>query len=133
MIDPILQSTAALTLALVFGIAGVGKMMAWAELEGVIRNYRIAPGALAPLLSRLLPPVEILVTIAVLIPATRALGGLGALVLLTVFAVAMGINLVRGRTDIDCGCSCEMRSSPFSRWGACWHLRNATSAGPTAS
>jgi hypothetical protein len=116
MIDPILQSTAALTLALVFGIAGVGKMMAWAELEGVIRNYRIAPGALAPLLSRVVPPVEILVTIAVLIPATRALGGLGALVLLTVFAVAMGINLLRGRTDIDCGCFRSTLRQNLSWW-----------------
>ncbi len=122
MIDPVLQSTAALTLALVFGIAGVGKLMAWAELEGVIRNYRIAPGALAPMISRVLPPVEILVAIAVLIPATRALGGLVALTLLAVFALAMGINLVRGRTDIDCGCFRSTLRQNLSWWLL---LRNA--------
>jgi len=116
MIDPILQLTASLTLALVFGIAGIGKLMAWAELEGVIRNYRIAPGVLAPLISLTLPPVEILVAIAVLVPATRALGGLGALVLLGVFAMAMGVNLVRGRTDIDCGCFRSTLRQNLSWW-----------------
>jgi hypothetical protein len=37
--------------------------------------------------------------------------------LLAVFAVAMAVNLVRGRTQIDCGCSLGYGGGPSLGWG----------------
>jgi uncharacterized protein (DUF58 family) len=45
-----------------------------------------------------------LITAASLILNTR-LGSVLALLLLTLYTAAIGINLLRGRRDIDCGCA----------------------------
>jgi hypothetical protein len=44
------------------------------------------------------------VAVALLVPASRTAGALAAVLLLVVFMIAMGINIRRGRTSIDCGC-----------------------------
>jgi hypothetical protein len=116
MIDPILQLTAALTLALVFGGGAVSKMSAWAELEGVVQNFRIVPAAVAPLIARVLPPVELVLALLVLVPASRALAGWGMGALLVLFAVSIAVNLVRGRVDIDCGCFRSALRQNLSWW-----------------
>jgi len=115
-LDPILGLTAALTLALVFGLGAVSKFAAWAELEGVVANFRVLPRALVPLVARLLPPVEVLLAIGVLIPATRAAAALGMAVLLVVFAAAIALNVARGRTGIDCGCFRSSLKQNLSWW-----------------
>ena len=92
-------------LALVFLVAGAGKLRHREVLEGVIANYRVLPRALVPLLSHTLAPLELLTGIALLAPGvTTPVAEVGAALLLGVFALAMGINLRRGRSHIDCGC-----------------------------
>jgi uncharacterized membrane protein len=92
-------------LALVFLSAGAGKLRHREVLEGVIANYRVLPRALVPLLSHTLAPVELLIGIALLVPAAATpVAEIAAALLLGVFALAMGINLRRGRSHIDCGC-----------------------------
>lgn len=115
-IDPILQLTAALALALVFGLGAVGKFSAWAELEGVVANFRVLPRALVPLVTRLLPPVELVLAVGVLVPATRMAAAGGMAVLLAVFAAAIAVNVLRGRTDIDCGCFRSALKQNLSWW-----------------
>lgn len=115
-IDPMLQHTAAVTLALVFGTAAVGKFTAWDEFEGVVQNFRIAPRPLVPAIARLLPPVEALAALAVLVPALRAASGALMAVLLAVFAAGIAINLGRGRVNIDCGCFRSSLKQNLSWW-----------------
>ena len=97
-------------LALIFLSASVAKMRHWAAFEGVVANYRLLPRVLVPAVTYALPPVEAAIGSALLaslvIPA-EALGfraSLAAGALLGVFAVAMAVNLLRGRAHIDCGC-----------------------------
>jgi hypothetical protein len=120
--DPVPQLAAALTLALVFGGGAASKMSAWGELEGVVRNFRILPGFLAPLVQWTLPPVELLLAVGVLVPGTRALAALGMAALLVLFAASIAINMVRGRVDIDCGCFRSALRQNLSWWLV---LRNA--------
>jgi hypothetical protein len=90
--EPALAEAAAAVKALVglvFLSAAIGKMRNWIPLQGVIANYRLLPDILVAPVAYVLPPVEAL---------------LGAALLLAVFAAAMGINLLRGRRHIDCGC-----------------------------
>ena len=92
-------------LALVFLVAGAGKSGHREELEGVIANYRVLPRALAGPFSRVLGPLEILIGLALLAGSLASpLAESAAALLLGAFALAMGINLRRGRAHIDCGC-----------------------------
>jgi len=115
-LDPMLQHTAALTLALVFGAAAYGKFTAWDEFEGVVQNFRVLPRALVPLVARLLPPLEALAAAAVLVPASRTAAGVVMAVLLAVFALGISVNLARGRVDIDCGCFRSSLKQNLSAW-----------------
>lgn len=105
--EPALAEAAAAVKALVglvFLSAAIGKMRNWIPLQGVIANYRLLPDILVAPVAYVLPPVEALLGAALLLgmrsPAPEAV----AAVLLAVFAAAMGINLLRGRRHIDCGC-----------------------------
>jgi hypothetical protein len=91
-------------LALVFLAAALGKMRHWLAFQGVLANYRLLPEKLIAPVAYMLPPVE--AALAVWLAADPGSPGApaAAAVLLLVFAVAMGINLRRGRRYIDCGC-----------------------------
>jgi uncharacterized membrane protein YphA (DoxX/SURF4 family) len=90
-------------LGLIFLQAGVQKARHLAEFNGVVLNYRILPRRLAPVVSALLPAVEIGVAVA-LFAGVTPWAEAAAAVLLGVFAWAMAVNVKRGRRDIDCGC-----------------------------
>jgi hypothetical protein len=88
---------------LVFIQAAVGKVRHWPILEGVISNYRILPDALARPAAALLPPIEFGLGAALMLWAGAPVLGAAA-GMLAIFAAAMGVNLLRGRSEIDCGC-----------------------------
>src|SRR5262249_47781683 len=84
-----------------FRSAAAGKLRHWSELEGVVRNYQVLPGPMAPIVAVALPPFELVIGVALIAwPRPQVLGV--ATGLLLVFAFAMGANLMRGRAEIDC-------------------------------
>jgi uncharacterized membrane protein YphA (DoxX/SURF4 family) len=91
-----------IAMALMFFTAAISKMRRWSTFEGVVANYRLLPGALDRLVAWALPPMELLLAVALAfgLPYAEA----AASGLLCVFAAAMAINLGRGRRYIDCGC-----------------------------
>jgi uncharacterized membrane protein YphA (DoxX/SURF4 family) len=90
--------------ALIFLSAAVGKMRFWTVFEGVVANYRLLPRALIPAVAYALPPLEALIGACLLLGVAAPWAPLAAAVLLGVFAIAMTVNLLRGRSHIDCGC-----------------------------
>lgn len=90
--------------ALVYAAAAVGKMRHWAALHGVIANYRLLPNFLVAPVAYSLPPLEALLGATLLLGVFPPWPEVTAATLLVLFAVAMGINLLRGRRYIDCGC-----------------------------
>lgn len=103
-LDPALSLTLALFLAGLLATAGVAKLREPLAFEGVVGNYRLLPAALVVPFARGLPVVELAAAACLLLPATRAPAAVVAALLLLLFAVAMAVNLARGRRDIDCGC-----------------------------
>lgn len=99
--------------ALIFLTAAVGKMRRWSTFEGVVANYRVLPDPLNRAAAWLLPPGELLLAVALVVGLPYAEIVAGGL--LGVFAVAMAINLVRGRAYIDCGCFDASLRQPL-RW-----------------
>jgi len=47
------------------------------------------------------------------VPASRSLAALVAAALIALYAAAIGINLWRGRRDIDCGCAGPDQAQPL--------------------
>jgi Methylamine utilisation protein MauE len=102
--DPAVLWAARLALAAVFALAAVTKLRALDEFVGVVHNYRVLPEILVRPVAYGLPPLEAAIALGLLIAPARTPAGIGAAALLVVFSLAMAVNLVRGRVEIDCGC-----------------------------
>lgn len=100
--------------ALVFARAAVLKFGSWSAFAGVVDNYDLLPQALVAPVAWTLPVTEAAIALALLVPAARQpFAEIAAAVLLAVFALAMAINLARGRGQIDCGCGDARRRQPL--------------------
>lgn len=116
MIHPIFQFASAFLLALLMGSSAASKIGQREILEGVISNYRILPSRLVRPTAFVLPMLECAICLALLLPVLRSSASLAALLLIGVFTMAIGVNLARGRTWIDCGCFSATLRQPIS-WG----------------
>ncbi|MCS7268601.1 MAG: hypothetical protein NZ704_11155 [Geminicoccaceae bacterium] len=101
---PALHWVIALVLAGIFLPGAWSKLRAMDEVIGVVADYRLLPDRLVEPFARALPWAEIATGVSVLLPPSRPAGAALALALLCLFALAMAINLARGRREIDCGC-----------------------------
>jgi len=121
-----LETAIALTGALVFARAAAFKLRDVEAFADALAAYRILPVGFVEAAARALPVAELGCTLALLAPPTRAAGEVAAAALLTLFALAMGANLLRGRREIDCGCGDPSRRQPLA-WGLV--IRNLVFAG----
>lgn len=103
-------------LMLVFLGGAVPKLGAWEEFVGVVYNYRILPDATARPLAYLIPIAELGVGIALAVPALRVPAAAFAAFLLGLFSLAITVNLLRGRREIDCGCFSSVLKQNLSWW-----------------
>lgn len=99
-----LSVTLRVYVAFLLVFAGVAKLRTPAEFEASLSAYRVLPDLLLAPVARLLPVVEIALAALLLVPPLALFGSIGTALLLLVFAAAIGINLTRGRSHIDCGC-----------------------------
>jgi hypothetical protein len=91
-------------IALVFLSAATAKMRNWPIFQGVVANYRLLPQILVGPVTYGLPPAEAAIGATLPTGLLAPWAEAAAALLLILFAVAMGINLMRGRRHIDCGC-----------------------------
>ncbi len=101
---------ARLLLTVVFLVAGLAKLADRAGSKQALVGFGL-PARLAAPLGILLPLAELAVAVTLIPLATAWWGALGALALLLLFVVGIGINLARGRKP-DCHCFGQLRSSP---------------------
>jgi len=104
IIDPAIVLASRVLGTLVFGAAVLGKLRHRDEFVGVVANYRLVPEPLATAVAWLIIVFEIAIVLSFATGLWLTAAAALAVLLLCVFAVAMAINLVRGRTEIDCGC-----------------------------
>ncbi|HEV3061941.1 MAG TPA: MauE/DoxX family redox-associated membrane protein [Vicinamibacterales bacterium] len=120
-----------LFLAAVFLLSGATKLVDPAGTRQALHDFGLPPALAGPMVP-LLPGLE-LVTAGALLPASLAwYGAWGALALIAVFLVAIGIAMARGRRP-NCHCFGQLQSAPVGWWTV---LRNgvlATCAGWLAS
>jgi hypothetical protein len=114
MIDPAIDTLLAGAFALLFASAAVHKARAPAHFAEVLRAYRVLPAGLH--VSWLVPLLELAVAAALLLPGTRVAAALSGAALLLVYALAMAVNLKRGRRDLACGCGGAHERRPIGAW-----------------
>src|ERR1700739_242621 len=93
-----------IVLAAVYGLAATGKILNFEYFSGVLAGYRLVPKALVRPSAVLLCLTEVLVAVGLFALPSSAVPGLAATALFSLFSVAIGINLARGNTRIECGC-----------------------------
>ncbi|MEX0964405.1 MAG: MauE/DoxX family redox-associated membrane protein [Pseudohongiellaceae bacterium] len=104
MLDPLLFRLIAVAFCLLLLAAGLHKLGDRPRFQGILTAYQVLPANLTPLLSRIIPFGEIALGLGWMIGWRIDLVAAATAVLLAAYALAMAINLLRGRSYIDCGC-----------------------------
>lgn len=102
MIDPLWQLTITLFLSLLFATSAWHKWQDIHHTATSVATYRLVPVAWCYKVAYLIASSEILAIVWLWIYPT--LGAVWVIVLLACYAVAIWINLQRGRNNMDCGC-----------------------------
>jgi len=90
-------------IGLIFISGAIIKLRGWLEFQSVLAQYALLPSALVKPASWVIPVVELLVGAALLLTG-HVVPAFTASAMLLFYGTAMGINLVRGHSQIDCGC-----------------------------
>ncbi|WP_330213962.1 MauE/DoxX family redox-associated membrane protein [Pseudomonas sp. Z18(2022)] len=112
-IDPIFIIASALAIAVLLASAATHKLRAPARFARQLADYQLLPEALTRPGARVIPVLELVIAFALLVPATRSWAAFSAAGLIVLYAAAIGINLWRGRRDIDCGCAGPDQAQPL--------------------
>lgn len=105
---------ASVGVGLVFLASGRAKFRHRTILAGVVANYRMLPLRLVGPAAVALPYMEMAIGGALIAGLGKA-PALAGITLLLAFAVAMAVNIRRGRAHIDCGCGLSALRQPLSR------------------
>jgi hypothetical protein len=116
MIDLAIVYVSVVWLSLVWLSAARHKLADFQAFRATLERYELLPPAGVLPLALLLPVLELAVGLAVLLHATRVAATQAALALLALYTTAIGINLLRGRRDIDCGCTGPALRQQLSGW-----------------
>ena len=114
-LDPALGLLLAAAVALLFASASAHKLRDLRRFEEIFAAY----GVLVPLasrLSRVIPILELAVTGGLLFDSSRSYAACAGIVLLSIYAVAISLNLRRGRRDLACGCGGPDDKRPIAPW-----------------
>lgn len=84
--------------------SGVSKISNRQQFLLVVKAFHILPARVTPIFSTVVPWLEVFVGGALLLGIRTTLSAALAGFLLSCFTAAIVINLLRGRTELDCGC-----------------------------
>jgi hypothetical protein len=114
--DPVITIIISICMSLMFGFAAAHKLANAAVFKATMDEYQLVPQMLSGTVAILLIVAELLAAILVLVPAIRTYGLMIMAVLLFLYTAGISINLLRGRRDIDCGCSGPASRHELSGW-----------------
>lgn len=113
-LDPVIAWSLRLGLALLFAAGAWHKLSDRKRFEAAVRAYALLPDQMPWLVSRALPVVETAVAVGLLVPTWQQWASAAAAALLSVYTIAIVVNLARGRREIDCGCFASKSTTPLS-------------------
>ena len=114
--DPVAVYAARAGIALLFVFAVWSKLRNFSIFRATLADYELFPAMFVKPVASLVVILEIAIVggawFADTAPATMML----AMGLLLIYASAIAINLIRGRSDIDCGCTGPAVRQSLSSW-----------------
>jgi hypothetical protein len=103
-LDPAMDLALRAGLALLFATGALAKLRDLRGFADAVVAYRLLPSGLAAPAAAALVAAELGLAAALFVPALRVPAALGVAGVLSLYGVAIAVNLARGRRDIDCGC-----------------------------
>jgi hypothetical protein len=108
VLDPLLLQIISVGFALLFTLSATHKFTNKLQFQAVLDAYQILPQQMTAPAALVIPVLELCLGIGWLLSAIfliqLAAVSLLSVMLLTTYGMAIGINLMRGRRYIDCGC-----------------------------
>ena len=113
-LDPAVRITLRAALTLLFVWAASHKLRDREAFRTALAAYELVPQRWLGSTSALLAGAEFSLAVGLCIPGVAVAAACVAAGLLALYAGAIGINLLRGRSDIDCGCAGAAIHQPLS-------------------
>ena len=132
MLDPAFGYLIIAGAALLFASAAARKLQDLARFKEIFAAYRVLPAVPARRLAWLIPCIESAIAIALLWEPGRRAGAASAVAVLLAYGSVMGINLLRGRRDLDCGCGAARDRRAIAPWMVWRNLLLAAGIGAAA-
>jgi len=104
------------TIGIIFIYASIDKIMYPGDFARIVYNYHLLPGSLINLMALILPWIEMICGIFLIFGIYKDGSILLINILVVIFIIAIGINLIRG-VSLECGCftvSSRAKSSALS-------------------
>ena len=127
ILDAAIHSLISVIFALLLLWASLHKFSDRLQFQGILAAYQLLPVASLPLLALFIPVVELSLGLAWLTGFQNEVVALATVALLASYTFAMGIIIVRGNTEIDCGCglsSARHKTAGYQRLSSSLLLRN---------
>lgn len=115
LIDPVIQISCVLILATVFLNAAYLKLNHQPWFKRQLISYALFPEMMIPIVAIIIPLVEMVIALLLLLPWSAAWGAIAVSIMMLIYISAIAISIIRGKRDIDCGCSGPSRMQPL-RW-----------------
>lgn len=94
-----------LLLSIVFFVSAIDKVRQFQQFTTTITAYRLLPETWSKSLAFTITGTEISVSVLLFMGWQSQIAAFVSIFMLFIFSIAMGINLIRGHTDLECGCS----------------------------
>jgi len=115
-LDPAIAVLILSCAAVLLATAAIHKLRDLRRFDEIFTAYGLIPGRVRLRLSRLVPLLEGLLAVGLLLDVSRRLAVISAMALLAAYALAIAINLGRGRRDLACGCGGPDDRRPIAAW-----------------
>ncbi|SAL04939.1 methylamine utilization protein MauE [Caballeronia calidae] len=128
MIDPVILMVCIASATIIALASAVPKWREPSRFRASLDGFALLPSFAVTPLSFVFPLLETAGAIGLLFADTRMPGAIALIALFTLFGAALAINVLRGHTDIDCGCSGFIAARASERtpksigW---WHVARA--------
>ncbi len=103
-----------LLLSIVFFVSAIDKVRQFQQFTTTITAYRLLPENWSKSLALAIMGTEFSVSMLLFMGWQSQIAAFVSIFMLLIFSIAMGINLIRGRTDLSCGCSGEKHTQKIS-------------------
>ncbi len=114
--DPVIPLVVCFSLALLWLVAAGQKLLSFEQFSATLADYRLIPKRLTGTCAIVVILLEASLGVGLLVPAARSASLVGSAALLALYSGAMGVNLLRCRRHIDCGCMGPAARQSLSGW-----------------